>query len=84
MLDQEDLRYHCGFRAVDVITDPVDADIFQDPVSWAEFIDPDSSHHMHDESQRARMIERYLVTQRQDFRFTPEWCLEPINWSRYD
>lgn len=84
MLDMEDLRYYCGFRAVEIITAPADSDIFQDPVSWAEFIDPDSSHHMHDESQRARMIERYLATQPRDFRFTPEWCLEPIDWSRYD
>lgn len=82
--DMEDLRYYCGFRAVEIVTNPANTNIFRDPVEWIEIVDPDSSHHMHDEDQRARMIKNYLAGQPPEFQFTRDWCARPVTWSQWD
>jgi hypothetical protein len=82
--NREDLRHHCGLRAVKIITDPPNTDIFCDTVKWVEIVDPDSSHHMHNEDQRARMIKNYLAGQSPEFQFTRDWCAQPVTWSQWD
>ena len=51
-------------------------------VSWIEFGDQTTAHHLHDVSQRLHMMQHYLDQQPEDFCFGPNWLLEKIRWTR--
>jgi len=54
------------------------------PLDWIEFaFYGPACNHMHDESQRERMIVNYL-TQHPDTVFNQAWVSEKIDWSLYD
>jgi len=53
------------------------------PLDWIEFAYSHTSDHMHDESQRARMIANYLAKY-PDTIFDQDWLLSSIDWSLYD
>jgi len=53
------------------------------PLDWIEFAYSHTSDHMHDESQRGRMINNYLAKY-PDTIFNQDWVLSNINWSLYD
>jgi hypothetical protein len=52
-------------------------------VTWIEFAMPHTAHHLHDESQRERMILNYLE-QYPDTVFDYDWLRAPIDWITYD
>jgi len=58
-------------------------DWHQMPLDWIEFAYPHTSNHMHNESQRERMINNYLAKYT-DTIFDQEWLLSNIDWSKYD
>lgn len=51
-------------------------------VSWIEFGDQTTAHHLHDVSQRVRMMQYYLDQQPEDFCFGSDWLLEKIKWTQ--
>ena len=51
-------------------------------LDWIEFDLVETSHHMHDEDERFRMIVNYLE-QHPDTVFTRKWLQNPIKWSEY-
>lgn len=53
-------------------------------ISFLEFAIPQTAHHLHDESQRQRMMANYLSQQDPEFRFSKNWIQQPIEWSRFD
>jgi len=55
----------------------------QQQLEWIEFAFPQTSHHMHDEQQRERMISNYLRTH-PDTIFDQDWVCSTIDWSLYD
>lgn len=78
--DLDQLCRVCGWDDIEILTQPVGADFFGEAVTWVEFLDPLSQHHMHDEDLRHRMMQQWLSHQPQNFKFTRQWCLEPIDW----
>lgn len=52
-------------------------------LDWIEFAYPCTVDHMHDESQRERMIRNYLKTHPGTV-FNQDWLLEIVDWSLYD
>lgn len=49
-------------------------------ISWMEIGDRTTSHHLHDESQRLQMMQRFLDQQSPEFRFSREWARSTIPW----
>lgn len=62
---------------------PTDADLYSAPIAWFDIDTGDTKHHMHEEDRRQQQIDRYLAEQHPGFRFTREWYLRPVNWTRY-
>jgi len=58
-------------------------DWHEKPLDWIEFAYSHTSNHMHDESQRERMISNYLAKY-PDTIFDQDWLLSSIDWSLYD
>ena len=52
-------------------------------LDWIEFAFMHTQNHMHDESQRERMILNYLAKY-PDTIFDQDWLLSSIDWSLYD
>lgn len=49
-------------------------------IDWLEIGDASTSHHLHDQNLRERMIETYLQKQSNDFRFSRDWARQSIDW----
>ena len=58
-------------------------DWHEKPLDWIEFAYSHTSDHMHDESQRERMIVNYLAEYPETI-FDQDWLLSSIDWSLYD
>mgnify|MGYP000168023539 FL=1 len=58
-------------------------DWHEKPLDWIEFAYSHTSNHMHDESQRERMITNYLAKYPGTI-FDQDWLLSSIDWSLYD
>lgn len=49
-------------------------------LTWLEFGDYSTSHHLHDTDQRLNMMQQYLNQQSADFQFDDLWLLKEIKW----
>lgn len=49
-------------------------------IEWMEIGDQSTSHHLHDVDLRVKMMQTWLELQTPDFRFTPQWVYETIDW----
>lgn len=61
----------------------VGEDWHDQPLEWIEFALPHTQHHMHDPTQRERMMANYLNAY-PDTVFSREWFLQSIDWSSWD
>lgn len=52
-------------------------------MSWFEIGDPSTQHHLHDDYTRVRLMQGWINTQPDDFKFTPDWITVPIDWASY-
>lgn len=74
-----------GFDTTAILrVDPAWADPLCESVDYFDIQHQSTSHHMHDEQQRHRMIRNYLNKQPSDFEFTADWCAESIDWKLWD
>jgi hypothetical protein len=53
-------------------------------IDWLEIGDHSTSHHMHDQNQRLRMINNYLESWTGDQALDRSWCRSQIPWYDYD
>ena len=53
-------------------------------IDWLEIGDHSTSHHMHDQEQRLRMINNYLESWPGDQALDRSWCRSAIPWYDYD
>ena len=81
VVDQKNLAAYLNIDIDDII---VNKDWNRFELDWIEFALPDTAKHMHDEEQRLRMINNYLITQPKDFKFSREWFKTAIDWNQYD
>lgn len=52
-------------------------------IDWLEVGDHTTAHHLHDINQRVAMMQRYIDTQVDDFKFSVDWARSYINWDIY-
>lgn len=52
-------------------------------IEWLEIGDHTTAHHLHDVDQRINMMQRYIDTQEDTFKFSVEWTRSYINWDSY-
>lgn len=50
---------------------------------WLEIGDSSTAHHLHDQDQRVRMMQRYLDQKSPGFLFTEQWARMVIDWQQY-
>ena len=53
-------------------------------INWLEIGDETTGHHLHDISQRVRMMKNYLGSMPADFRFDRAWAKSSIAWADHD
>lgn len=76
----DELRKFAGFSPdACVLATPADDWCFY----WLEIGDQTTEHHLHDLNQRVNMLNRYLLEQEKNFRFSVIWTTTPIDWARY-
>lgn len=51
--------------------------------NWMEIGDHTTGHHLHDVIQRLDMLQNYINSQPEDFKFTKEWFKLSIDWASY-
>jgi hypothetical protein len=52
-------------------------------IDWLEISTVKTVHHFHNVDLRLSMMQKYLLTQTQDFVFTAEWAKTPVNWQEF-
>jgi hypothetical protein len=52
-------------------------------IEWLEIGDGSTGHHLHSLDLRLKMMQQYLSTQPQGFKFTPEWVKTPVTWIEF-
>ena len=52
-------------------------------ITWFEIGDLSTSHHLHNVASRVDMLQNWLNTQSNDFKFSAEWITETIDWAMF-